>query len=65
MKEVIRERFGEKAGWAHSVLFAGELPPFRKLLPKAMQEEMKEFGEMQRLVKKARKKKKVDTVTTP
>jgi hypothetical protein len=52
---VFRERFGVRAGWAHSVLFAAELPAFRKLLPVGMQEEMRLFAEGQREVKKERR----------
>ena len=41
--DIFRSKFGEKAGWAHSVLFAAELPEFRSLLPIEMQEEMKAY----------------------
>jgi N-glycosylase/DNA lyase len=41
--DVFRELFQHRAGWAHSVLFAAELPTFRQLLPEALQEEMKQF----------------------
>ena len=43
--EIFRSRFGQKAGWAHSVLFAAELPEFRRLLPDSMQDEMKTYLE--------------------
>ena len=35
--EVFRNRFPVKAGWAHSVLFAAELPEFRQQLPLYLQ----------------------------
>ena len=49
MGDIFRARFGPKCGWAHSVLFAAELPEFRALLPAAMQEEMKAFVDDKRL----------------
>jgi hypothetical protein len=27
--QLFRDRFGDKAGWAHSLLFAAELPTYR------------------------------------
>ena len=33
--EFFREKFGELAGWAHSILFAAELSSFRKALDDA------------------------------
>ena len=50
--EVFRKRFPRKAGWAHSVLFAAELPEFRVKLPVELQEEMKAFIEHSKSVKK-------------
>ena len=35
--DIFRGRFGPHAGWAHSVLFAAELPQFRALLPEDQQ----------------------------
>lgn len=49
--DLFRERFRLHAGWAHSVLFAAELPEFKSKLPVSMQEEMDLFDEQQRLVK--------------
>jgi len=49
---VFRDRFPVKAGWAHSVLFAAELPEFRAKLPLALQTEMKEFIDNSRSAKK-------------
>ena len=56
--DVFRDRFGSKAGWAHSVLFAAELSEFRHLLPIAMKEEMAIFSEEKRLQKKIEKETK-------
>jgi 3-methyladenine DNA glycosylase/8-oxoguanine DNA glycosylase len=50
--DVFRNRFTNKAGWAHSVLFAAELPEFRRRLPVALQEEMKAFVEQSKSAKK-------------
>ena len=52
--DLFRARFGKHAGWAHSVLFAAELDPFRKQLSSEMQTEMDEFDAKQRVMKKAR-----------
>lgn len=52
--DIFRSRFGEKAGWAHSVLFAAELPQFSVLLPVSLQEEMLEY----RAIKREHKQKK-------
>jgi N-glycosylase/DNA lyase len=54
-KDVFRKIFGAKAGWAHSVLFAAELPEFRKALPADMQAEMKQFTEANKKLKKDQK----------
>ena len=58
--EVFRKRFPCKAGWAHSVLFAAELPEFRVRLPIALQEEMKAFTEHSKSVKKIGNAAKLD-----
>lgn len=55
--DIFREKFGDQAGWAHSVLFAGELPEYSKLLPQDAQIAMKEFS-------KDRKKRKVEVKQT-
>eukprot|EP01032_Pedospumella_encystans_P019533 gene19533-22207_t len=47
-----RRRFGNYAGWAHSVLFAAELGAFKDRLPVVMQTEMKVFADLQRSAKK-------------
>lgn len=41
--DLFRARFGSHAGWAHSLLFAAELPAFRSRLPPAMRAEMEAF----------------------
>merc|ERR1740130_919613 len=75
--KLFEDRFGEHSGWAHSLVFAAELPQFRTLLPKALQEEMAQFAKHEKRLKqdaKARKKarpsrsavrKKGKVVTTP
>jgi N-glycosylase/DNA lyase len=56
--DVFRMIFGDHAGWAHSVLFAAELPQFRALLPEAMQQEMLAFSAQQRSAKKSAREEK-------
>lgn len=55
MGRVFRDVFNDKAGWAHSVLFAAELPEFRKLLPISMQDEMKSFAQLLKETKQQKK----------
>lgn len=55
---IFRDKFGDKAGWAHSVLFAAELPEFKRSLPDWMQLEMNAFSEETRRTKAATKVKK-------
>ena len=43
-----RARFGDFAGWAHSLLFAAELPKLRKELPEDLVEEQLRFLEAER-----------------
>ena len=50
-----RKRFVRHAGWAHSVLFAAELPEFRSLLPIETQADMKAFAEARAENKKAKR----------
>lgn len=45
VNDLFVSRFGEHAGWAHSLLFAAELPQFVARLPHALQIEMKLFRE--------------------
>jgi N-glycosylase/DNA lyase len=56
--QVFRDHFGPYAGWAHSVLFAAELPQFRVLLPDSMQKEMTDFSALQRSAKKEKRDEK-------
>lgn len=56
--QVFRDRFGQHAGWAHSVLFAAELPAFRSKLPADLQREMLDFTLLQRSAKKAQRDEK-------
>jgi N-glycosylase/DNA lyase len=46
-----RGRFGVHAGWAHSLLFAAELPQFTKFLPKEVQEDMEQFRKQEKQAK--------------
>ena len=52
---LFRSRYGSHAGWAHSVLFAGELPLYRALLPEDVQSEMAAFRDE---AKRARQEEK-------
>ena len=42
--DVFRARFPRHTGWAHSVLFAAELPEFRSQLPDELREEMAAYS---------------------
>ena len=53
--DTFRRVFPLKAGWAHSLLFAVELPEFKKLLPSSMQEEMTLFASSMKSKKLAKK----------
>ena len=55
--ELFRTRYGDHAGWAHSLLFAAELPLFTGRLPASMREEMAAF---RAAGKAARMQEKVD-----
>ncbi len=57
--DALRTRFN-KAGWAHSVLFAGELPEFRRMLPQTMQDEMVEFANLKKDENKIKKDLKAE-----
>eukprot|EP00752_Nemacystus_decipiens_P009391 g8394.t1 len=56
--DLFRERFGDRAGWAHSLLFAAELPGFKAMLSPEMQEEMDEFKRQERDAKAESKAEK-------
>jgi len=38
--DLFRSRYGERAGWAHCLLFAADLPAFQARLPAAMRAEL-------------------------
>lgn len=59
-----RKQFKNHAGWAHSVLFAAELPDLRKLLPTSMQQEMASFAAEKSAKKKSLKRLKSDIHNT-
>lgn len=56
VNDLFVSRFGEHAGWAHSLLFAAELPQFVARLPCALQIEMKLFREDNKRAKAERKR---------
>jgi N-glycosylase/DNA lyase len=58
--DLFRERFKNRAGWAHSLLFVAELPSFRSVLPLDMVKEMDEWKkhEQQQKAKVKEEKKK-------
>jgi N-glycosylase/DNA lyase len=62
--DVFRQRFPNKAGWAHSLLFVAELPSFRPVLPEHIVKEMDDFQREEKARKQetrdAKKKKKKD-----
>jgi len=61
----VRNKFADKAaGWAHSVLFAAELPQFRSLLPTTLQQEMKIYSEQRKLLNKEKKMQSQTAITS-
>eukprot|EP00730_Choanoeca_flexa_P000978 TRINITY_DN10425_c0_g1_i4.p1 TRINITY_DN10425_c0_g1~~TRINITY_DN10425_c0_g1_i4.p1 ORF type:complete len:434 (+),score=82.35 TRINITY_DN10425_c0_g1_i4:144-1445(+) len=56
--ELFRSRFGKHAGWAHSLLFAAELPLFASLLPSALVKEMAAFKQKEKDLKAEKKRLK-------
>ena len=54
-----QESFGDYAGWAHSLLFAAELKPFEKYLPKSLVDEIQSFKAEKAAEKKAIKARKM------
>ena len=56
--DLFRDRFGERAGWAHSLLFVAELPSFRPVLPSDVVGEMDEWREREQAAKREEKAKK-------
>lgn len=65
--DVFRRLFVRNAGWAHSVLFAAELPAFRGQLPEHLVSEMKDFDDVVKRekadVKKEKTRKKQEVVS--
>lgn len=59
--DAFRGQFMHHAGWAHSVLFAAELPDLRGLLPQSMQQEMISFSAEKSAMKKTMKKLKTES----
>ena len=47
--DLFRDKFGDKAGYAHSLLFAAELPVFHSVLPMEIVQNMKEFKDNKKL----------------
>lgn len=56
--ELFRSRYGEYAGWAHSLLFAAELPSYRSLLPEELRSEMVSFRNSEKIQKAEAKRVK-------
>eukprot|EP00656_Telonema_subtile_P031873 TRINITY_DN34912_c0_g1_i1.p1 TRINITY_DN34912_c0_g1~~TRINITY_DN34912_c0_g1_i1.p1 ORF type:complete len:361 (+),score=107.68 TRINITY_DN34912_c0_g1_i1:70-1152(+) len=56
--ETFRSRYGQYAGWAHSLLFCAELPSFIKMLPAQMQQDMASFKAAAKVAKSAEKEAK-------
>jgi N-glycosylase/DNA lyase len=53
--DLFRQRFPNKSGWAHSLLFVAELPSFRPVLPTKLIEEMDGFRKEEQSRKKDQK----------
>jgi N-glycosylase/DNA lyase len=56
--DVFRQRFNNRAGWAHSLLFVAELPSFRAVLPPTLIEEMDNFRILEQEKKQQKKQAK-------
>jgi len=56
--DIFRNRFGDYAGWAHSLLFVAELPSFRTVLPETLIQEMEEFKHVEQVRKQQLKEAK-------
>ena len=55
--DLFRGKYGDHAGWAHSLLFAAELPLYRGALPASLQADMQTFRDES---KRARQQEKLD-----
>lgn len=56
--ERFRERFGAYAGWAHSIMFAAELPLYRPLLPPDIRDRIVRFAKYEKEMKLKRRNEK-------
>ncbi|KAL3914664.1 MAG: hypothetical protein SGILL_006010 [Bacillariaceae sp.] len=56
--DVFRQRFPNRAGWAHSLLFVAELPSFQAVLPSYLTDEMDNFRRSEQEKKKRLKENK-------
>ncbi|GBG27666.1 N-glycosylase/DNA lyase [Hondaea fermentalgiana] len=61
---LFRDRYGAHAGWAHSLLFAAELPQFLELLPKEMQKQLAAFA-LEEKARKAQLRREKKSSTAP
>lgn len=59
--DAFRTRFPSRAGWAHCLLFAAELPAFQGLLPADMVQDMRAFSVEQKKAKAAVKASKASS----
>lgn len=62
--DIFRNRFGDYAGWAHSLLFVAELPSFRPVLPQALIQEMEDFRQVEQARKQELKEAKAKSKET-
>ena len=56
VNDLFIDRFGPHAGWAHSLLFAAELPQYADRLPADLRADMEAFREEGRLLKLEQKR---------
>lgn len=56
--DLFRRAFGPYAGWAHSVLFAAELPAFAPRLPASIVADMQDFRQQEKVAKEEKKKER-------
>jgi len=64
--DTFRETFGDHAGWAHSLLFAAELPAFAPKLPEDLVADMRRFRDDEKKAAKLHKEESTPaTPTTP
>ena len=46
--DAFRTRFGEKAGWAHQILFAGDLVSFKEVISESKKRKFEEISKSQK-----------------